>query len=120
VLQDPIGEFAMTSAAPSEIPDCPPLSPEGERVVDDDPAFTSECIDRLNKATPPDYRPIQIGRPLTTRTAKWGLVWRVDFTQSQMKSTLVHRVVCWRASGGEGILMQLALFQSLAPLHAPD
>jgi hypothetical protein len=92
--------------------DVPPLSPEGETVVEDDPAFTEECW-----ALAPKNDSYTFGTPVTTRTDVWGLVWRVDFVAKGMDfEPRINRYVCWRNSRG-ALSDQIAFGQDIAPLR---
>lgn len=49
--------------------------------------------------------PIEWGNSLSTRSAKWGVMWRVDFTESLRKlQWYPTRATCWwNSEGGFGM-----------------
>lgn len=100
---------------PTEVAHPPPLSPAGERIVPNDPAFSRECLQMI----PALLRNIRLQRLLTTDTKQWGLVLRIDFTMTaaemQVIAGRVNRLVFWRGVGGSPSIL-IVVGQPLPPL----
>ena len=92
----------------------PSLDPDGQIVTADNTAFTEKCLSLIDKfSLGKNWR---LRQPLLTRSEKWGVVWRVDFTISDADSShLVNRIVCWEVPDGN-ISMEIAIGQHLTPL----
>lgn len=104
----------------------PPLSPDGEAVMDDENA-ASACIARasalgtkLDKT--PDtagYFEWTLGKPLVTVSEEWGVVCRVDFKMAgQDFAPYVNRLVLY--AGAQKMNVMIAIGQNIAPLHADE
>jgi hypothetical protein len=102
--------------------DEPPLSPEGEQVMND-PDTASFCRERalelgakLDKA--PDsagYFQWTLGEPLVSINETWGVVCRIDFTMAgQDVSPRVNRLVLY--VGSQKMSFMIAIGQNLPPL----
>jgi hypothetical protein len=102
----------------------PPLSPEGEAVMND-PDTASYCSQRavelgtkLEKA--PDsagYFNWTLGVPLVTQNETWGVVCRIDFTMAgEDFSPRVNRLVLY--VGARKLNFMIAIGQDIAPLQA--
>jgi len=102
----------------------PPLSPQGEAVMDD-PDTASYCSERavelgakLDKA--PDsagYFNWTLGTPLVTVSETWGVVCRVDFKMAGKDfAPYVNRLVLY--AGAQKMNVMIAIGQDIAPLHA--
>lgn len=92
----------------------PPVEPEMEQVVHENLSFAETCLVMVRRI-PPSNNWI-LGKPLTTSSEKWGLVWRVDFKRVNRVSRLINRVICWRTLDGKtGIVV--ASEQEVPPLH---
>jgi len=100
----------------------PPLSPEGEAVMDD-PDTASDCLDRatelgakLDKA--PDsagYFQWTLGTPLVSHNETWGIVCRIDFKMAgQDFAPRVNRLVLY--VGPRKVTFMIAIGQDIAPL----
>ncbi len=100
----------------------PPLSPQGEAVMDD-PDTASDCSQRavelgakLDKA--PDsagYFTWTLGTPLVTQNETWGVVCRIDFKMAGGDfSPRVNRLVLY--VGAKKINFMIAIGQNIAPL----
>jgi hypothetical protein len=101
----------------------PPLSPEGEAVMDD-PDTASFCLERatelaakLDKA--PDsagYFQWTLGTPLVTLNDTWGVVCRIDFKMAGGDfSPRVNRLVLY--VGAQKMNFMIAIGQDIAPLN---
>ena len=100
----------------------PPLSPQGEAVMDD-PDTASDCSQRavelgakLDKAPgSAGYFSWTLGTPLVTQNEKWGVVCRIDFKMaSEDFSPRVNRLVLY--VGAKKINFMIAIGQDIAPL----
>ena len=94
----------------------PPVVPAtGELVVINEPLFSAECLLFLeSKDVAKNWK---LGKPLLTRTDRWGAVWRVDFEiGADHVLALTNRIVCWRNSSGE-LQLLIAIGQKVSPLH---
>ena len=107
------GSYVTT--IPSQVSNPPPLSPAGETVVPNDPAFSRECLQMI----PALRKNILVERALTTDTKQWGVVLRIDFTmaaaQMQTIAGRVNRLVFWHGAGG-ALSVLIAVGQPMAPL----
>jgi hypothetical protein len=101
----------------------PPLSPEGEAVMDDQGA-ASACIARasalgakLDKV--PDtagYFDWTLGTPMVTVSETWGVVCRVDFKMAGKDfAPYVNRLVLY--AGAQKMNVMIAIGQDIAPLE---
>lgn len=98
--------------------EAPPTDPATEEVTVDDESFVEECDTVVGEFLPRDSA--RLGAGLLTKTERWGLVWRADFTRLDSDlSPLINRIVCWRTDDGK-IAACVAIGQSLAPLSGPD
>jgi hypothetical protein len=80
----------------------PPLVPsEDEQVVSDCISFESEC--RAYVADHAKDLGWTFGNSLTTRSKKFGLVFRIDFEASPVGPDWVSRLVFWREPGTDVI-----------------
>lgn len=104
--------------------DEPPLSPEGEAVMND-PDTASFCRERavelgekFDKA--PDsagYFQWTLGEPLVSVNETWGVVCRIDFTMAgEDVAPLVNRLVLY--VGARKMNVMIAIGQNLPPLPA--
>ena len=104
----------------------PPLSPDGEAVMND-PDTASFCLERatelgakLDKA--PDsagYFQWTLGTPLVSQNETWGVVCRIDFTMAaQDVSPRVNRLVLYVDAQKMNFL--IAIGQVIAPLQADE
>ena len=100
----------------------PPLSPDGEAVMND-PDTASYCLERatelgakLDKA--PDsagYFQWTLGTPLVSQNETWGVVCRLDFKMAgQDFSPRVNRLVLY--VGAQKLSFMIAIGQDIAPL----
>jgi hypothetical protein len=90
----------------------PPIVPDGEAVTEE-PSVTATCSEQVREFT----KHWQLGQPLLTRSDKWGLVWRVDFTMpGESLAPLINRIICWQEPGG-GVVITVAIGQPVPPLH---
>jgi hypothetical protein len=101
----------------------PPLSPDGEAVMND-PDTASYCLDRatelgakLDKA--PDsagYFLWTLGTPLVSHNETWGIVCRIDFQMAGDDfSPRVNRLVLY--VGARKMNFMIAIGQDIAPLR---
>ena len=101
----------MTSlAASSAFADepMPPLVPTGEiPSTQSDPVFAS-CITAITPLT--QQLGAKLGIAHITESAKWGLVWRADFSLDGGNPRAINRIVCWKGR------VAIALGQDVAPL----
>lgn len=106
---------SYVTTIPPQVSNPPPLSPAGEKVVPNDPAFSRECLEMI----PALRKNIHIERALTTQTKEWGTVLRIDFsmaaTQMQTIAGRVNRLMFWRGTGDSPSVL-IAVGQPLAPL----
>ena len=86
----------------------PPLVPTGEiPATQTDPAFAS-CLSAIAPLT--QQIGAKLGTAHITQSAKWGLVWRADFSLDGTNPRYVNRIVCWKGR------VAIALGQDVAPL----
>ena len=95
----------------------PPLVPDREAVVADDPSFVDTC--KAAFAAEAEKFEWVFEGSLLTRSQRWGLIWRADFVVAGRSSAhLVNRAMCWGGTGGiEGTA--IAFSQQIAPLDPP-
>ena len=102
----------------------PPLSPQGEAVMDD-PDTASYCTQRavelgakLDKAPESaGYFNWTLGEPLVTQNETWGVVCRIDFKMAGDDfAPRVNRLVLY--VGAQKLNFMIAIGQDIAPLHA--
>jgi hypothetical protein len=87
----------------------PSLEPDEEIALGDNDAFVRECLSLVD-----NFGGWQLGRTVLTRSERWGLVWRADFTISGADlSPLLNRIVCWELPS---LTIEVAIGQRLAPL----
>ena len=102
----------------------PPMSPDGEAVMND-PDTASYCLERatelgakLDKA--PDsagYFQWTLGAPLISHNERWGVVCRIDFQMAgEDFSPRVNRLVLY--VGAQKMNVMIAIGQEIAPLQA--
>jgi hypothetical protein len=100
----------------------PPLSPQGEAVMND-PDTASYCTERavalgakLDKAPESaGYFDWTLGEPLVTHNETWGVVCRIDFKMAgEDFSPRVNRLVLY--VGARKLNFMIAIGQDLAPL----
>jgi hypothetical protein len=94
----------------------PPMVPDRETVVADEPFFVDACKAAFADAA--QRLGWSFGKSLLTQSQKWGLVWRVDFVipGHPTNSRWINRAMCWGNAGGvEG--MAVAFGQQIAPLE---
>ena len=100
----------------------PPLSPEGEAVMND-PDTASYCSARATELgakldTAPDtagYFKWVLGTPLVTHNEIWGVVCRIDFKMAgEDFSPRVNRLVLY--AGAQKMNFMIAIGQDIAPL----
>lgn len=100
----------------------PPLSPDGEPVMND-PDTASYCLEKatelgakLDKAPESaGYFKWTLGTPLVSANETWGVVCRIDFTMAgEDVSPRVNRLVLY--VGAEKLNLMIAIGQDLAPL----
>jgi hypothetical protein len=101
----------------------PPLSPEGEAVMDD-PDTASACLQRatelgskLDEAPgTAGYFRWSLGTPLVTHSETWGVVCRVDFKMAGGDfGPRVNRLVLY--AGPQKMNVMIAIGQDIAPLE---
>jgi hypothetical protein len=106
---------AFITSIPPQVPDPPPLKPDGEAVVPDDPKFRESCLALI----PTLRKNIRIERMLTTDTRHWGTVLRVDFSmlagERPTEGGSVNRLVFWDGPGGTPFIL-IAVGQPIPPL----
>jgi hypothetical protein len=100
----------------------PPLSPDGEAVMND-PDTASYCLEKatelgakLDRAPESaGYFKWTLGTPLVSQSETWGVVCRIDFTMAgEDVSPRVNRLVLY--VGAEKLNFMIAIGQDLAPL----
>jgi hypothetical protein len=101
----------------------PPLSPDGEAVMND-PDTAASCLaharnvgERLDKAPETaGYFKWTLGTPLVTHNEVWGVLCRIDFTmEGQDVSPLVNRLVLFARA--QKVSVMIAMGQDLLPLE---
>jgi len=96
--------------------DAPALEPIGEVTESVQLEFTARCSSHVAPFLLKGNWEFQRG--LVTRSSKWGLVWRGDYTIADFTSPqLINRIVCWEGSDGQ-LLTEIAVGQRIAPLPA--
>jgi hypothetical protein len=100
----------------AEFHEIPPLVPDRETVITDEPSFVEACKAALS-AEAQKFQWV-FEKSLLTRSHRWGLVWRADFVVAgrQRSSHFIDRAMCWgSADGVEGTAV--AFGQRIAPLE---
>jgi hypothetical protein len=99
-----------------DLPEPPPVEPDGETMLTDKPIFVAAC----EAAVADDVQQFQwhLGNSLLTQTEKWELVWRIDFTVPGNPTTLnrINRAVFWGEADGTINGMAVAFDQQVVPL----
>jgi hypothetical protein len=100
--------------------DVPAIDPVGEPRAPDNPAFVRSCLGWLKLLSGKrGFEHIDAGRPLLTKTLKWDMVVRVDFTINHQSSPgRVDRLICWKSSSKPTVVM-FAIGQAAPPLRPP-
>jgi hypothetical protein len=99
-------------AVPAVVQDYAPLVPEDETTIPVDEAFREECLASLRSAIPEDAYTAM----LFTRSQKWGIVLRADYTLPDLETPNVNRVVCSRGDDGK-VRVNVAFGQKVPPLQ---
>ncbi len=90
----------------------PPLIPQNELVIPDVESLVERCMARVPKTLG-----IEIGGTLTTRSVKWGLVWRADFTLANTAGIKgISRIVCRDAQDDSPLNVAFVTGQPVRPL----
>ena len=90
----------------------PPLIPQNELVIPDVEALVERCMAHV-----PKNLGIEIGATLTTRSVKWGLVWRADFTLAKSAGIKgISRIVCRDAQDDSPLNIAFITGQPVPPL----
>jgi hypothetical protein len=99
-----------------DLPESPPLEPEEEVVLVDEPTFLNACKSLI--AEDADRFEWSFGKSLLTRSERWGLIWRVDFvTRFSPGSNCANRIImCWVDASGSPIGLWIAFSRPIAPL----
>ena len=113
-----VAVLALAGAIPAwaqdapKAPEMPPLAPIGEipAIAASSQSFAS-CITAIGPLA--SQIGARIGVAHITESAKWGLVWRADFTLDGIDPPQVNRIVCWNGR------VSIAIGQSVAPLDMP-
>jgi hypothetical protein len=93
----------------------PPLSPEGELRIGDDPTFVKDCVQQVSRMS--EGMRIIVGEPLLTHNDHWGSIWRADYLFPDTDlSPRINRIVCARASDGK-LQVVFAVGQAIEPLR---
>jgi hypothetical protein len=100
--------------------DIPATDPTGEPAAPDNPAFVQHCLAWLKLlGGKRGFEHIDAGRALLTKTRKWGLIVRVDFTiNHQSDPGRVDRLICWKPSS-RPMVVEVAIGQAVPPLRPP-
>ena len=93
----------------------PPIAPEGEEVSSASASFLDACV--ANSADLVAAGRWELGKPVVTRSGKWGTIWRVDFNiPGNNLSPLINRIICWQRPDDEKFKIMFAIGQSVSPL----
>lgn len=113
-----VGAIVLVSREPAPRPviaqEYAPLVPENETEVAPDPAFQEECMGSLRAVIPES----SYGGVLFTRSAKWGLVLRVDYVAPETQAPYINRVVCSRNADGK-VRVTVSMSQKVPRLKPP-
>jgi hypothetical protein len=97
----------------TELPPSPPLSAAREVEVED-AKFEERCWSSISVKIRDKYL---FGDPLVTRSNKWGVVFRADFSvRSETEISPKNRVICWTDKAGV-TWVKLVYEQTLPPLR---
>ena len=101
------------------VSDTPAIDPAGEPSAPDNPAVVRSCLVWLTRLSGKrGFEHIEAGRPLLTKTGKWGLIVRVDFTIDHQSSPgRVDRLICWKV-GSKPMVIDIAIGQAVPPLRS--
>lgn len=117
-----IGTHVLTCGAVSMGKDEPPLSPDGEAIMND-PDTAAYCLEKavelgakLDKAPESaGYFKWTLGTPLVSENETWGVVCRIDFKMAGGDfSPRVNRLVLY--AGADKLNFTIAIGQNIAPL----
>lgn len=99
----------------------PPLDVDEASVKADDRAFAGKCLSIVeDRFAVESWQSWQLGQTSLTRSSKWGLVWRADFSiLSEGRWHSCNRVLCWENADGTPILM-IAFRTDLTPLPSDE
>ncbi len=80
-----------------------PLADAGsEKVVPDNPKFIAECKSQAGY----DMSRWVIYKSVLTLTEKWGLVWRLDYSDPSYRIGFINTLVCWKQVTGEWVILR--------------
>ena len=82
--------------------DVPPAVPMAERIAKDNSAFVTECKAHIGY----DMSQWVIKNAALTETDKWGLVWRLDYTEPTSPPRSISTLVCWKLGNGEWVVLR--------------
>jgi hypothetical protein len=99
-----------------DIPESPPFEPNAEVVLVHLPTFVDACKALI--AEDAERFEWSFGNSLLTRSERWGLIWRVDFTTKYGGPGPNHtnRIVCWGDASGSSLGLSIAFGQAIARL----
>jgi len=100
-----------------DLAEIPPVVPEGETVLADEPLFVAACKAAFADAA--QRLDWSFGNSLLTQSEKWGFVWRVDFIVSgrSTSSRWINRAICWGEGDGTIIGMATCFGKQVTPLE---
>jgi hypothetical protein len=74
----------------------PPAEPGAEKVVAEDAEFIAQCKSHIGY----DMSRWIIVKTVLTKSDNWGLVWRVDYSETTAKADSISTLVCWKTPSG--------------------
>jgi hypothetical protein len=94
----------------------PPLEPEEDVVIVDEPTFLNACKSLI--AEDAERFEWSFGNALLTRSEKWGLIWRVDFTTKYggPVTNRTNRIICWGDASGSFLGLSVSFGQAITQL----
>ena len=106
----------QTVAGAADVPEFPPLSPEGETSAPDDRDFPKACLKDLNLIV--QRVGWRYGASFLSHSEKWGDIWRIDFEiAGEDLSPRINRVMCWRTPADAKLNLMIAIGQDILPLE---
>lgn len=112
VLMFPSEQMVMAT----ELSPAPTLSQKDDEVRVKNQQFDKQC--RIHFQGIAERQEWQIRTVVITRSPQWGLIWRADFDVAGIKNRtrMLNRLVCWEATGRNGLSSNIAFGQHIKPL----
>jgi hypothetical protein len=87
---------AVQSEEILDLDNLPPAEPSAEKVIPEDREFVAQCKSHIGY----DMSQWTIVKTVLSNSDKWGLVWRVDYSETTAKADSISTLVCWKTPSG--------------------